>query len=60
LVDRQDDGVNLTRFFNKHRLFLGLSANAPKSVFGFGGGDLHGNSLGMSVLAKALATPNAW
>jgi len=32
LVDRQNDGVNLPRFFDKHWPLLGLSANAAKSV----------------------------
>jgi hypothetical protein len=45
LLSRQNDGVYLPRFFYKHGFALGKGANAAKTVFGFGGGDLHGGLL---------------
>jgi hypothetical protein len=44
LLGRQDDGINTAVFFNKHRLGFGQGAHGAKTVFGLGGGDMHGGS----------------
>jgi hypothetical protein len=52
VLGEEDHGIELTRFFHKHRFAFGLSGQATKTVLGFGGSDAHGGiPENMAILA---------